>query len=116
LTATAARFQARSTKGRARNIDVLKIAYFGTLRLCQHGLPRLEGLVPGKETTGWIAISENYYRQRNFFTLLKDPCDPKSAWKDDEIPPNPFAWLRRYTPVAMVGSSIRLYHLQGDSQ
>jgi hypothetical protein len=98
-------------EARARNIDVLKIAYFGTLRLCQHGLPRLEGLAPGKEATGWIAISENYYRHRNFFTLLKDPCDPKSAWKESEVPPNPFAWLRRYTPVAIVGSSIRLYHL-----
>jgi 4-amino-4-deoxy-L-arabinose transferase-like glycosyltransferase len=101
---------------RARNIDVLKIAYFGTLRLCQHGLPRLQGLAPGKETTGWIAISENYYRHRNFFHLLKDPCDPKSAWGDAEVPPNPFTWLRKYTPVAIVGSSIRLYHLSGDGQ
>jgi hypothetical protein len=94
LTATAVRFLARSTKAI-------------TSRLGSSG---------GKETTGWIAISENYYRHRNFFTLLKDPCDPKSAWKDDEIPPNSFAWLRKYTPVAMVGSSIRLYHLQGDGQ
>jgi hypothetical protein len=55
-------------------------------------------------------------RQRNFFTMLKDPCDPKSAWHESRIPPNPFTWLRKYTPVAMVGSSIRLYHLQGDGQ
>jgi len=101
-------------EARARNIDVLKIAYFGTLRLCQHGLPRLVALAPGKETTGWIAISENYYRQRNFFTLLKDPCDPKSAWQDSEVPPNAFAWLRKHTPVAIVGSSIRLYNIDGD--
>jgi len=103
-------------EARVRNIDVLKIAYFGTLRLCQHGLPRLEGLAPGKETTGWIAISENYYRHRNFFMLLKDPCNPKSPWKESEIPPNAFAWLRKYTPVAIVGSSIRLYHVVGDGQ
>jgi hypothetical protein len=68
-------------------------------------------ILPGQETTGWIAISENYYRHRNFFTLLKDPCNPKSTYPDAQIPPNPFGWLRKHTPVAMVGSSIRLYHL-----
>jgi hypothetical protein len=94
---------------------VLKIAYFGTLRLCQHGLPHLEGLVPGKETTGWIAISENFYRHRNFFTLPKDPCDPKSTYLHKEIPPQPFTWLRRHTPLTIVGSSIRLYHLPASS-
>ena len=98
-------------EARARNIDVLKIAYFGTLRLCQHSLVPLEALVPGKETSGWIAISENFYRDRNFFTLPKDPCDPKSSYAHKEIPPEPFAWLRKYKPLAIVGSSIRLYHL-----
>ncbi len=98
-------------EARARNVDVLKIAYFGTLRPCQHGLPRLEALVPGQETTGWIAISENFYRHRNFFTLPKDPCHPKSTYLDKEIPPQPFAWLRKHEPLAIVGSSIRLYHL-----
>jgi hypothetical protein len=98
-------------EARARNINVLKIAYFGTLRLCQHGLPHLEALVPGKETAGWIAISENFYRHRNFFTLPKDPCNPKSTYADNEIPPQPFAWLRKYKPLTIAGSSIRLYHL-----
>jgi hypothetical protein len=102
-------------EARARNIDVLKVAYFGTLRQCQHGLPRLEALVPGKETTGWIAISENFYRHRNFFTLPKDPCNPKSTYADSEIPPEPFAWLRNYQPLTIVGSSIRLYHLPASS-
>jgi len=102
-------------EARARNIDMLKIAYFGTLRLCQHGLPRLEALVPGKETGGWIAISENFYRHRNFFTLPKDPCNPKSTYEDKEIPPTPFAWLRKYRPITIVGSSIRLYYVPGSS-
>jgi len=102
-------------EARARNIQVLKIAYFGTLRLCQHGLPRLEALVPGKQATGWIAISENFYRHRNFFTLPKDPCNPKSTYEDNEIPSQPFAWLWKYKPLTMVGSSIRLYYLPGAS-
>ncbi len=95
----------------ARGIDTLKLAYFGTLRQCRHGLPALKGLEPGKATTGWIAISENYYRHRSTFLLLKDPCNPKSTYKDAEIPPLPFAWLQAHKPVAIAGSSLRLYHI-----
>jgi Dolichyl-phosphate-mannose-protein mannosyltransferase len=98
-------------QAQARGIDNLQIAFFGMVRLCQHGLPRLQALVPGKETSGWIAISENYYRARSSFMLLKDPCNPKSTYRDGQIPADSFAWLRRYTPVAIAGSSIRLYHL-----
>jgi 4-amino-4-deoxy-L-arabinose transferase-like glycosyltransferase len=98
-------------EARARNIDLLKIAYFGTPRVCEHGLVPLEPLVPGKETTGWIAIIENFYRHRNFSTLPKDPCNPKSTYTHNEIPPEPFAWLKKYKPLTLVGSSIRLYHL-----
>jgi 4-amino-4-deoxy-L-arabinose transferase-like glycosyltransferase len=98
-------------QAQARGIDSLQIAFFGMLRLCQHGLPRLEPLVPWKETTGWIAISENYYRARSSFRLLKDPCNPKSTYPEGQIPASSFAWLQQYSPVAIVGSSIRLYHL-----
>lgn len=93
----------------ARGIRRLSIAYFGMLRLCQHGLPRLDPLVPGRETTGWVAISENFYRQRNYYTLLHDPCNPDSWYAPATVPAEPFAWLRRYRPVAIVGTSIRLY-------
>jgi hypothetical protein len=96
---------------RARGVDSLKIAYFGTLRQCRHDLPPLQPLSPGRPTSGWIAISENYYRQRSMFMLLKDPCDPKSTFGDKEVLPNPFAWLRAYAPIAVAGSSIRLYHI-----
>jgi hypothetical protein len=98
-------------EARSRGIDTLRLAYFGTLRQCRHGLPTLQGLAPGKVTTGWIAISENYYRHRSAFLLLKDPCNPKSTYEDAEIPPNPFAWLHTHTPVAIAGSSIRLYYI-----
>jgi hypothetical protein len=95
----------------ARGVDTLKIAFFGTLRQCKHGLPRLEPLAPGKPATGWIAISENYYRNRSTFLLLKDPCDPKSRYREGEVPLGSFAWLEAQTPVTIAGTSIRLYHL-----
>jgi hypothetical protein len=97
----------------ARGIPALQIAFFGTLRQCQHGLPTLSGLTPGKPATGWIAISENYYRERSTFRLLKDPCQPRSFYESSETPPHPFAWLQAHTPVAQVGSSVRLYHIAG---
>jgi 4-amino-4-deoxy-L-arabinose transferase-like glycosyltransferase len=97
----------------ARGIQRLSIAYFGMSRLCGQGLPRLDPLVPGRETTGWVAISENFYRQRNYYTLLHDPCDPDSWYDPVEIPPEPFAWLRRYRPVSILGTSIRLYCIPG---
>jgi 4-amino-4-deoxy-L-arabinose transferase-like glycosyltransferase len=99
-----------------RNVERLSIAYFGTARLCQHGLPVLTPLVPGQEATGWIAISENFYRQRNYFGLLADPCDPHSWYDRKEIPPQPFAWLRAYQPVSIVGTSIRLYHIVAEDE
>jgi hypothetical protein len=98
-------------QARARGIASLKIAFFGMLRLCQHGLPHLEALVPGQQTTGWIAISENYYRARSSFMLLRDPCNPKSTYPDGQVSPQAFAWLKAYAPVSIAGSSIRLYDI-----
>jgi hypothetical protein len=98
-------------EARARGIDRLKLAYFGMARQCQHGLPPLEPLLPNQPTTGWIAISENYYRNRSMFMLLKNPCDLKSVYRDNEVPLGAFSWLERLTPVTTVGSSIRLYHV-----
>ena len=100
-------------EAKARGIEALSIAFFGTLRQCQHGLPKLTALQPGKTTTGWIAISENYYRERSMFQLLKDPCQPGSFYEDNEVPPKPFTWLRDHRPVAIVGSSVRLYNILG---
>jgi dolichyl-phosphate-mannose-protein mannosyltransferase len=99
---------------RSRGIERLTLAYFGSARLCGQGFPELAPLVPGQEATGWVAISENFYRQRNYFTLLKDPCDPQSWYSEDEVPPEPFNWLRAYRPVTMVGTSIRLYDIPLD--
>jgi 4-amino-4-deoxy-L-arabinose transferase-like glycosyltransferase len=98
-------------EARARGIDSLAIAYFGMLRPCQHDLPPLTALSPGKPVTGWIAISENYYRDRSFFRLHRDPCDPTSLYKEGEVTAGAYGWLRAHQPVTIAGSSIRLYHL-----
>jgi hypothetical protein len=95
----------------ARRVPALHLAYFGFARPCALGFPPLEALVPGRPARGWIAISENFYRERNTITLGPDPCDPRASYRPGEIPPHPFAWLKPYDPVAIVGSSIRLYFI-----
>jgi hypothetical protein len=98
-------------EARARGIDSMSIAFFGMLRQCEHGLPHLTPLVPDRPTTGWIAISESYYREHTFFRLHRDPCDAHSRYHHGEVAHGAFAWLKPQTPVAIVGSSIRLYHI-----
>jgi 4-amino-4-deoxy-L-arabinose transferase-like glycosyltransferase len=93
----------------ARQVSELSIAYFGFARQCAHGLPTLRPLRPGRPTRGWIAVSENFYRERNTISLTPDPCDPRASYPPAEVPRHPFAWLSAYQPVALVGSSIRLY-------
>src|SRR6185436_10916992 len=96
-------------EARARGIASLKLAFFGVDDPCRIGLPPLEPLVPGRPSGGWIAISENYYRERGTSRLIPDLCDPESQYPAGGIPPHPFAWLKAYQPVTVVADSIRLY-------
>jgi hypothetical protein len=59
-----------------------------------------------------IAISESFYRNRAMFPLFRDPCDPRSIYFPGEIPLGAFSWLEKHKPVAIAGTSIRLYHVQ----
>jgi protein-S-isoprenylcysteine O-methyltransferase Ste14 len=99
-------------EARRRQIKELNIAFFGGIHLCRHGLPPLRALRPGQPTRGWIAISENYYRERNNFFLRRDACNLREFYRGPQVPPHPFAWLRAHQPLAIVGSSIRLYHVE----
>jgi hypothetical protein len=83
---------------RARGIDTLSVAYFGTADLSRHHLPRLLPLVPHQRTTGWIALSETALKMGRPNPPFTPPFDG-------------FSWLEAYEPVALIGRSIRLYHL-----
>jgi hypothetical protein len=98
-------------EARRRGIRQLHIAYFGLDRPCSLGLPDLMPLVPGKLTHGWVAISENFYRERSTALLVSNPCEPETAYRKDQIPPHPYAWLRAHTPRTIVAGSIRLYEI-----
>ncbi|MCZ6764522.1 MAG: hypothetical protein O7C63_06260 [Alphaproteobacteria bacterium] len=73
-----------------RNVDRVAIAYNGVARLDQHGLPPHEILPPDSPRTGWVAVS---------------------LWKR-VLGDGGFAWLDAYRPIARVGTSIDLYHIE----
>ncbi len=94
-----------------RDVELLHIAYFGSVRLCDHELPPLRWLKPGERVTGWIAISEMYFRD-HWHLVYSDACDRREARTFTE--PEGYAWLARYEPVAFAGRSIRIYHVPED--
>lgn len=94
-----------------RKIPEVRIALFGTVRPCGPDMPTLRPLAPRQPATGWIVISENYYRAPDLIGLRRDPCDPSTAYGFHEAPSDGFAWLRAHTPVARIGASLRLYHI-----
>ncbi len=87
---------------RARKIDSIAVAYFGSADLSKHNLPRLQRLLPYKATTGWIAISKSELK-----------------YGEGQPPYRGYAWLESQEPVALIGRSILLYNVQsggGDVQ
>lgn len=96
---------------RERDIDLLNIAFFGSVRLCELDLPPLRHLPPGQPVSGWVAISEMYFRG-HWHLDYPDVCDRTRARKAAEG--LSYDWLRDHQPVATAGRSIRLYHLPDD--
>ena len=91
-----------------RETDLLHIAYFGSVRLCEHDLPPLRWLEPATQVTGWVAISEMYYRDLWHLTW-DDVCDRKRA-RVSKVR-NGYGWLAQHEPVAIAGRSIRIYRI-----
>jgi 4-amino-4-deoxy-L-arabinose transferase-like glycosyltransferase len=81
---------------RARGIKKVAVSIYTKADLEQHGLPEFTELEPNTPVTGWVAISAF----RLYLGYLGD-----SPFDD-------FAWLRRYSPVATIGNSIYLYHIE----
>jgi hypothetical protein len=81
---------------RTRGITRVAVSIHTKADLEQHGLPEFTELAPNTPVTGWVAISAF----RLYLGYLGG-----SPFDD-------FAWLRRHTPVATVGRSIYLYHIE----
>ena len=79
----------------ARGIQHVWLTYHGKVDLSKQGLPPFTELPEYTPVTGWVAAS--VYRLRLGF----------QGGKYD-----PFAWLLGHTPVARIGRSILLYHIE----
>jgi hypothetical protein len=96
---------------RARQISEAHVGFFGPFDPCHPGAPRLLPLLPGQPATGWVVLSEQFYRSRRFFTFRRESCDDAAPYRFDVATGDPFAWLKGHEPVARLGASLRLYHL-----
>ncbi|HKU61649.1 MAG TPA: glycosyltransferase family 39 protein [Gemmatimonadales bacterium] len=83
---------------RTRAVAHVWIAYHGRVDMSRQGLPAFTELPPGQPETGWVAAS--------LFTL---------AGGEQGEPPDAYAWLRSYQPVARIGHSILLYYIPQQS-
>jgi len=84
---------------RARGITHLALAYYGSTDHPRDVLPVLRPLSRLQPDTGWLAISETYYR-------IGAISNPAGVWQIDTAA---YRWIRNRHLVAKVGRSIRLY-------
>ncbi len=82
---------------RARGIDSLALAYYGSADPSQH-LANVRPMAPFERPSGWFAVS---------VAVIKGLHVPD--WTG-------FEWLESVEPVAEIGKSIRLYNLTGEKR
>jgi len=96
----------------ARGIQEVHYGLFGIVNPCDPEMPKMIALEPRQPATGWIALSEQFYRSGLHFSYRHDSCAPRTPAKFHVDPPDAFDWLKGSQPVTLVGASIRLYHLE----
>jgi hypothetical protein len=85
------------TELQKRGITQVATALHSNADLSRHGFPPYSEMEWDEPTTGWIAIS---------LTRL--------AFGQSAPPFDGYRWLERYTPVATIGKTVRLYHIQAE--
>jgi hypothetical protein len=86
---------------RRRRVDYVRIACLYTGDDTRLGLPNWDGLEPYQPVTGWVAVSHTMIHNYGWMVA-------QQKGRSDLA----FAWLDKYQPVAKVGKSILLYHIQ----
>ena len=59
---------------RARQISTAHYGFFGTMNPCGPDMPELLPLVPKVPVTGWIVLSEQFYRSDFFVSIRREYC------------------------------------------
>jgi hypothetical protein len=87
---------------RARQVDRVTTAYFGSAEPAAHGVPVTAGWKRGAPVVGWFAVSQTL-RQRGTAQLVN------GQWV---MHPDALEWLDAYQPVATIGKSMLLYYIR----
>jgi len=96
---------------RARGISSLHYGLFAIVNPCDPELPGLVPLEPRKPVSGWVVLSEQFYRAGLKFSFRRESCAPLAHYPFHIEPADAYDWLKAYEPVAWVGASLRLYHI-----
>jgi hypothetical protein len=81
----------------SHHVSKVTLAVWTSADLDKSGLPAHDLPTDNREMPGWIAVSSRAYRCGDF--------------DHRELPPHSFDWLDRYSPVASVGRTIKLYYI-----
>jgi hypothetical protein len=81
----------------SRKISHFSLAVWSSADMQRMSLPEFDVLHPFQPATGWVAISA---RSLRFGDVLHE-----------SYPPDAFAWIDKFKPVAYVGGTIRLYYI-----
>jgi hypothetical protein len=95
---------------KARHIPSAHYGFFGTMNPCAPGLPQLAPLEPKVPVTGWVVLSEQFYRSNFFVSIRRDSC-ASPHYTFILTPGGSFDWLKAYEPVARIGATLRLYDI-----
>lgn len=87
---------------RARRVDRVTTAYYGSAEPAAYGVPVIAGWKRGLPVEGWFAVSQTL-RQRGTAQLVN------GRW---ELHPDALQWLDAYQPVARIGRSMLLYRIR----
>jgi 4-amino-4-deoxy-L-arabinose transferase-like glycosyltransferase len=82
---------------RARHVSHASLALWTSADMTKMGMPQFDVPQPYQPVTGWFAISLRALRFGDLF--------------HSTYPPDAFAWVSRYEPVARVGKTILLYYI-----
>ena len=96
---------------RARQITSLHYGLFAIVNPCDPEMPSMHALEPGRPVTGWVVLSEQFYRSTLHFSFCRDSCAREAEYGFHSDPGDAFDWLKGGPLTAQIGASLRLYHL-----
>ncbi len=96
------------------HVPELYVLLNGSTKTCSLALPPVKSL-PNHPVTGWIAVSDRQFRL-NQGLVREDPCTLPGIGKTFNAPPGWLDWLKKYEPVAIIGKTVRLYHIPRTQQ